>query len=189
LLYNIEQRPFFLLFIRINEKISFSSWQGYCNRVSGCGYQTVERILQRAEVLFKEPIYGLLGGFHLPISIGKNITKHYQYYITNRLPWISLTETDILKTIVFCNQKGVQVVGRSGHDSCDKSIALFREVFRTHIDIVVGEKIVINLSPDQSQRAQPCLQPILSESVAKIYLHSFNWCECFKNLALSFTRE
>ena len=113
--------------------------------VSGCGHQTIEKILQRTERLFDEPIYGLLGGFHLPISVGRNITKVYQYFITNRLPWVPLTATEVSHTIALLKQKGVKVVGLSGHDSCDSSIAIFREAFRdSYIEIVVGDKITLH---------------------------------------------
>ncbi len=112
--------------------------------VSGCGHQTIEKMLQRTEHLFDEPIYGLLGGFHLPMSVGRNISKVYQYFITNRLPWIPFTETDISNNIALLKQKGVKVVGISGHDSCDLSISMFREAFMdSYIEVAVGDKIVL----------------------------------------------
>ena len=36
--------------------------------ISGCGHQTMEKLVKRTGLLFDEPIYGILGGFHLPIS-------------------------------------------------------------------------------------------------------------------------
>jgi 7,8-dihydropterin-6-yl-methyl-4-(beta-D-ribofuranosyl)aminobenzene 5'-phosphate synthase len=112
--------------------------------ISGCGHQTIERILQRTEKLFDEPIYGLFGGFHLPISEGRNITKSYQYFITNRLPWIPYTAEDILKDITLLKQRSVMLVGISGHDTCDSSIVMFRDAFRdSYVDIAVGNKIII----------------------------------------------
>lgn len=113
--------------------------------VSGCGHQTIERILQRTEKLFDEPIYGLLGGFHLPISEGRNISKIYQYFITNRLPWIPYTAEDVLKDIASLKQRDVMIVGISGHDSCDSSIVMFKDSFKeSYIDIVVGDRINID---------------------------------------------
>jgi 7,8-dihydropterin-6-yl-methyl-4-(beta-D-ribofuranosyl)aminobenzene 5'-phosphate synthase len=113
--------------------------------VSGCGHQTIERILQRSDRLFEEPLYGLLGGFHLPISTGRNISKVYQYFVTNRLPWIPLTATEISNIIVSLKHRGVKIVGISGHDSCDSSIVMFRDAFKeSYIDIVVGNKIILN---------------------------------------------
>lgn len=112
--------------------------------ISGCGHQTIERILQRADCLFEKPIYGLLGGFHLPISTGRNISKAYLYVITNRFPWDPLSSTDISNIIDFVKKKGVRFVGISGHDTCDSSIAMFRDAFGdSYIDIIVGEKIIL----------------------------------------------
>jgi len=110
--------------------------------VSGCGHQTIERILHRVDCLFEEPIYGLLGGFHLPISTGRNISKVYLYVITNRFPWDPLTTAEISDIIDFVKKKGVRFVGISGHDTCDESINMFKEAFGdSYIDIVVGDKI------------------------------------------------
>ena len=112
--------------------------------VTGCGHQRIEKIVERTERLFDEPIYGLLGGFHLPISEGRNISKIYQYFITGRLPWKPFTETDIANYITLLKQKGVKVVGISGHDSCDLSISMFRDAFKeSYIEIAVGDKIIL----------------------------------------------
>ncbi len=111
--------------------------------VSGCGHQTIERILQRTEKLFNDPIYGLLGGFHLPISVGRNIGKIYQYFITNRFPWIPYTKEDVRNDISSLKQRNVKYVGISGHDTCDSSIVMFKEEFKSsYIDIIVGENII-----------------------------------------------
>jgi hypothetical protein len=58
------------------------------------------------------------------------------------MPGEFLTEDDINNTINLLKQKGVQVAGISGHDSCDRSIGMFRSEFEdSYIDIVVGNKI------------------------------------------------
>jgi len=33
--------------------------------ITGCGHSTIQRIVERAEMLFDEPIYGIVGGLHL----------------------------------------------------------------------------------------------------------------------------
>ena len=111
--------------------------------VSGCGHQTIERIIQRTESLFVEPIHALLGGFHLPVTEGRNIHKYYQYFLTNRLPWKPLTVSEVSSMVDLLKKKGVKFVGISGHDSCDSSIDMFKDAYKnSYIDIVVGEKIV-----------------------------------------------
>ena len=113
--------------------------------ISGCGHQTIEKLILRSELLFDEPIYGLLGGFHLPISEGRNISKIYQYVITGRLPWNPLTITDIQNNINFLMNHGIIIVGISGHDSCDESINGFKKAYKNnYFDIAVGQNITLS---------------------------------------------
>jgi len=112
--------------------------------ICGCGHQTMEKLVKRAELLFDEPIYGILGGFHLPISTGRNIGVIYQYVVTGHLPWDPLTREDIEDHVRLLKKTGVKIVGISAHDSCDESIAIFREAFRDdYRDIIVGRKIYL----------------------------------------------
>lgn len=113
--------------------------------ISGCGHQTIEKLVLRSEVLFNEPIYGLLGGFHLPVSEGRNIGEIYKYYITGRLPWDPLTLEDIQKDIDFLMNHEIKILGVSSHDSCDESINAFKKAFKNnYYDITVGQNITLN---------------------------------------------
>lgn len=110
--------------------------------ISGCGHQTMEKLIKRTELLFDKPIYGILGGFHLPISEGRNIGPIYKYVVTGHLPWDLLTREDIEDHVKLLQKSGVRIVGISPHDSCDESMAIFREAYRDdYRDIVVGRKI------------------------------------------------
>jgi 7,8-dihydropterin-6-yl-methyl-4-(beta-D-ribofuranosyl)aminobenzene 5'-phosphate synthase len=110
--------------------------------ISGCGHQTMEKLVKRTELLFDEPIYGILGGFHLPISTGRNIGVIYRYVVTDHLPWDPLTREDIEEHIRMLKKTGVKIVGISPHDTCDESISLFREVYReAYREIIVGRRI------------------------------------------------
>jgi 7,8-dihydropterin-6-yl-methyl-4-(beta-D-ribofuranosyl)aminobenzene 5'-phosphate synthase len=112
--------------------------------VSGCGHQTMEKLIKRTELLFDEPIYAILGGFHLPISTGRNIGPIYKYLVTGHLPWDPLTRKDIENHVKLLKKGGVKLVGISPHDSCDESIAIIREAYRDdYRDIVVGRKIIL----------------------------------------------
>jgi len=113
--------------------------------ISGCGHQSIKNILERTDVLFKEPIYGILGGFHYPIEEKRNITWLYKYILVDKLPWERLTIDDIYYNLSLLKDKDVRMVGISGHDSCDKSIELFKKEFgKNYQDIVVGRKITLN---------------------------------------------
>jgi 7,8-dihydropterin-6-yl-methyl-4-(beta-D-ribofuranosyl)aminobenzene 5'-phosphate synthase len=110
--------------------------------ISGCGHQTIEKIVLRTEKLFDEPLYGLLGGFHLPVTESRHITRFYRWAVTGKLPWDSLTKEEVEQYVAFLNQRGVRVAGVSGHDSCDWSINAFKQGIQGEfVDMYVGEPI------------------------------------------------
>ena len=39
--------------------------------IIGCGHQTIERIIERAQAIFDEPIYGIIEGLHYPVNGGR----------------------------------------------------------------------------------------------------------------------
>lgn len=110
--------------------------------ISGCGHQSVEKMIARSEKLFDTAPYAMLGGFHFPIEEGRNITWMYKYCVADKLPWDYLTPQDVEAKIRLMQEKGVKVAGVSGHDSCDKAIALFKEAFgENYRDIEVGTRV------------------------------------------------
>jgi metal-dependent hydrolase (beta-lactamase superfamily II) len=110
--------------------------------ISGCGHQSIEKILQRTDLLFDDPLYGILGGFHYPIEEGRNITWVYKYIVVGKLPWERLTVEDVEKKCELLKVRNVKLVGLSGHDSSDGSIAIFRQKFPdAFVNIRVGERI------------------------------------------------
>jgi len=110
--------------------------------ISGCGHQSIEKILQRTDLLFDEPLYGILGGFHYPIEEGRNITWVYKYIVVGKLPWERLTVEDIRTNCKFLKARNIKLVGLSGHDSSDGSIAIFKQEFPdAFVNIRVGERI------------------------------------------------
>ncbi len=110
--------------------------------ISGCGHQSIEKILLRAEMLFNEPIYGVLGGFHYPLEVERNISWIQKYVVVGKLPWEQLTVDDIKKNCEFLKARNIKLVGLSAHDSSDGSIAIFIQEFPVeYVNIKVGEKI------------------------------------------------
>ena len=115
--------------------------------IVGCGHQTVAKILERAKALFEEPIYGILGGLHYPVTdsrikiLGINVQR---YLGTCRLPWKPITMDLVKENIALLKELDPAIVGLSGHDSCDASLDAFREAFpEVYTDIKVGEQISV----------------------------------------------
>jgi 7,8-dihydropterin-6-yl-methyl-4-(beta-D-ribofuranosyl)aminobenzene 5'-phosphate synthase len=112
--------------------------------ISGCGHQSVEKILQRFDQLFDEPLYGVLGGFHYPTKEGRNITSLHKYVVVGKLPWERLTPDDIKGKCELLKARNVKLVGLSAHDSSDESISIFKQEFPgAFVNIRVGEKITL----------------------------------------------
>jgi 7,8-dihydropterin-6-yl-methyl-4-(beta-D-ribofuranosyl)aminobenzene 5'-phosphate synthase len=116
--------------------------------IAGCGHQTLSRILDRAEALFDQTIYGLVGGLHYAVTGGrgnwKGIAVH-RYVGTGRMPWRPYTLEDVRHKIALLKARNPRLVGLSPHDSCDGVIAEFREAFGdAYRSVEVGKKISIN---------------------------------------------
>jgi len=116
--------------------------------VAGCGHQTLSRILDRAEALFDQPIYGLVGGLHYAVTGSRGSWRGievHRYVGTGRLPWKPYTLDDLRHNIDILKARKPQLVGLSPHDSCDFAIAEFHEAFGDAYRYVeVGTKISIN---------------------------------------------
>jgi 7,8-dihydropterin-6-yl-methyl-4-(beta-D-ribofuranosyl)aminobenzene 5'-phosphate synthase len=113
--------------------------------ISGCGHQSIEKILQRTEILFDEPIYGVLGGFHYPLEVERNISWIQKYVVVGKLPWECLTVEEIRTNCGLLKERKIKLVGLSAHDSSDGSIAVFKQEFPdAFVNIRVGETISLN---------------------------------------------
>ena len=110
--------------------------------ILGCGHQTLSRILERAEALFDQPIYGLVGGLHYAVTTARGIGNKYMG--NGRVPWKPYTMEDINYNINILKRRDPKLVGLSPHDSCDAVIAEFRKAFgEAYRSIEVGSKISI----------------------------------------------
>lgn len=106
--------------------------------IVGCGHQGVQRIVERAEALFDEPIYGLVGGLHFPVT-GSAVQRIAG---ADRPPWQPLTKDDVHEVIRYLQDKGLKRVALSPHDSCDWTLSAFQETWGPDFDIVtVGQRI------------------------------------------------
>jgi 7,8-dihydropterin-6-yl-methyl-4-(beta-D-ribofuranosyl)aminobenzene 5'-phosphate synthase len=112
--------------------------------IIGCGHQTLERAIARTEALFDEPIYGVVGGLHLPVTASRAPYDIQRFIGTGRPPWQRIGEDDVLATVEHLKEKDPKLVAISAHDSCDWTLGQFREAFGDRYrEVVVGREIVV----------------------------------------------
>ena len=110
--------------------------------IVGCGHQGLSRIIERAEKLFSEPIYGLVAGLHYPVTASrlKKLGVPLQKFIgTGKPPWQRVTRDEVRESIAFLRAKKPHFVSISAHDSCDWTLQEFRDAFKdSYRDLKVG---------------------------------------------------
>lgn len=112
--------------------------------IIGCGHQTLERALARAESLFDVPLYGVVGGLHFPVTKSRVPYGIQRYIGTGKPPWQRVTRAEVQSTAEHLRRKDPKLVGLSAHDSCDWSVAAFKATFGDcYEDVVVGREIAI----------------------------------------------
>jgi 7,8-dihydropterin-6-yl-methyl-4-(beta-D-ribofuranosyl)aminobenzene 5'-phosphate synthase len=118
--------------------------------IVGCGHQGIHKIIDRVEALFDTPIYGIIGGLHLPIPEfpGDDITwaglPIYKFVVTRRPPWQPWHKNDRDDTLDYLKARNPKLVALSPHDSSIESINAFRDTFKeAYVDLKVGKPIKI----------------------------------------------
>ncbi|MHB1132713.1 MAG: MBL fold metallo-hydrolase [Chloroflexota bacterium] len=115
--------------------------------VVGCGHPGVQRILARAEEVCATPLYGVIGGLHLPATDARQKTLGValmRYLLIDRYPWQPLGQDDARAAIAALQLRRPRLVALSGHDSCDWTLGAFKEAFGPdYRDVRVGEELVV----------------------------------------------
>jgi 7,8-dihydropterin-6-yl-methyl-4-(beta-D-ribofuranosyl)aminobenzene 5'-phosphate synthase len=121
--------------------------------IVGCGHHTIPRLVERAGQLSDEPIVGIVGGLHYPITdnrlriAGIPVQKILS---TGKPPWSFLTMEDVNRNIAILKKLNPEIVALSPHDSCDASINAFRNAFSSsYREIKVGKKLIIGSRGDK----------------------------------------
>jgi len=116
--------------------------------VIGCGHQTIERIIKRAQQLFDAPIYGIIGGLHFPVKNGRIMVGPLNLQNiagTDTPPWKGIGEQDVKSAIAAVKAVNPEFIALSPHDSSDWSIEQFREAFKERYhDLKVGRELNLN---------------------------------------------
>lgn len=116
--------------------------------IIGCGHQTIPKLLHRTEVLFSEPLYGLVGGLHLPVEGGPidlfGFHPH-QVFGTGKEPWNPINKMELQENITLLQQYNLQLIALSPHDSSETSMKILRKNFPTTFrEIKIGDPIRIS---------------------------------------------
>ena len=115
--------------------------------IIGCGHPTLQRIIDRAEMLFDEPIYGIIGGLHYPVTASRSERfglPAQMFFGTGKWPWDPINEDDVQEAIDYLRTRQPKLVSLSPHDSCDWSLNAFRQAFGdAYQDLLVGQEIVV----------------------------------------------
>lgn len=113
--------------------------------IVGCGHQGLTRILERSGRLFSEPLYGIFGGLHYPVTASRTKGIASQKLIgTGKLPWQRITPDEVDAAAALLEAANPTLVGISAHDSCDWSVRRFKDAFGARYrDILVGREILL----------------------------------------------
>ena len=115
--------------------------------IIGCGHQTIERIIERTQALFDEPIYAIIGGLHYPVYGGRIMIGpiNIQRIVgSDKPPWTGIRESDVNSAISAIQKVSPKIVALSPHDSSDWCIDRFKQAFGdAYVDVKVGQKILI----------------------------------------------
>jgi len=100
--------------------------------IVGCGHQTVPKILTRANQVFDENIYGLVGDLHYPIPEGRltllgiNLQR---YLASGEGPHSPMTYETMNKELKLLKNTGLKLIALGGHDTSDEVIEHFSSNF------------------------------------------------------------
>lgn len=113
----------------------------------GCGHQRLERIIERTERLFDQPIHGIIGDLHYPLPEGR--LKLFGINLQHRLasgtgPLSPMTCAEVASDLSLLRSPNLGIVALGGHDTSDEVIAEIERIFgaKSH-RVRVGEWIEI----------------------------------------------
>lgn len=116
--------------------------------IVGCGHQPVDNLVARFDEAFDFPLYGIIGGLHLPVPNGR--IKLGPVDVQRRLAsgdglFRPVTMDDVEEVIGLLKSYELRIVAVGGHDSSDEVIERMRdELGAAHRYVRVGEEIVIS---------------------------------------------
>ncbi len=113
----------------------------------GCGHPGIGALVERAEQAFGGPVYGVIGGFHLPVTgdrVGLPGVNMQRLLGSADPPWVPLARAAVDETIDCLRSRHIQLIAPSAHDACDWSLARLAKAFgNAYRPLHVGEEVRI----------------------------------------------
>lgn len=113
--------------------------------IVGCGHQTLERLLARSDALFDTPLFGVVGGLHLPVPAGRITIGFFdaqRRFASGDGPFAPLDESDVDRHFDLLEARHLGLLSIGGHDSSDQVIEKARARFASaYRSLRVGEEI------------------------------------------------
>lgn len=131
--------------------------------IVGCGHQPIPKLLRRYDQLFDAPLYGIIGGLHLPVPQGRLWMAGLdvqRVFASGDGLFSPLAMAEIEDQLGLLKARQLGVIGVGGHDSSDEVIALFADEFgEAYRHVRVGQPIVVGAAanPTQTASAGPAL--------------------------------
>lgn len=116
--------------------------------IVGCGHQTLHKLIARAEAIFEQPIYGVVGDLHYPVPDGRLSVlgvNGQRIFASGTGPLSFITRSDIEREVQLLLSLDLGIVALGGHDSSDEIIEYFKNSFGdSYESVAVGKPIDIN---------------------------------------------
>ena len=143
----IYPRSLFLIGYTVEQSLAINVKGKGIVLVIGCGHQGIENIIKRTQDIFDEPIYGIIGGLHLPVNGGRVMAGplNMQNIVgVDRKPLRGIRENDVEAVINLIKKVNPRIISLSPHDSSDWTINRFKEAFGyRYIELLAGKTIIV----------------------------------------------
>lgn len=115
--------------------------------IVGCGHQPVPTLVARYEQVFDQPLYGIVGGLHLPVPAGRipvGPLDGQRHFASGEGLFKPLEMADVEALMAMLKERDLGLIAVGGHDSSDEVIEYVREQFGpAHHYLRVGEEILL----------------------------------------------
>jgi 7,8-dihydropterin-6-yl-methyl-4-(beta-D-ribofuranosyl)aminobenzene 5'-phosphate synthase len=112
--------------------------------IVGSGHPQVHQLITLVQDLFDQPLYGLVGGLHFPVTGSRTRFRTQKWWRTGKPPWRRIRPKEVERALLELSIARPSLVAVSGHDSCDWALQCFRNAFGgRYRNLAVGHEIIV----------------------------------------------